>query len=352
MDKIISHLKNIMLFLVCVLIGIIGAIAIQAHKSPMIPKITFSGAHQYQADSHLGFVPISHFSYEYTSPGRNNKVIDVHYDSFGARVTRQGEESSTTSDILVVGCSQTWGQGVNEDETFAYQLGKNLNMSVVNLGVSSYGGVGSLVRLQDAIHTFHPKYIVYGFWEDHASRNVIRCAEDGLPLCNRRPVIRRNSRGNLYIEYPGDNAQALSLSANWYEPSKKGYRFSFEWTFRKLIWNLTSRYQNAGTMYNENDKRAANLYVLNSMQALAKKIGATLIVAYIPSYLDGAGIHAMPQYMSKISPEIRIVNMERAFEDMVSKNIPIGIPGDNHLTPEAHVVVASKLAEMIHVSQG
>ena len=50
--------------------------------------------------------------------------------------------------ILVLGDSVAMGWGVNDDETFSFQLEKILNKKVYNLGVSSYGTIREIKRMK------------------------------------------------------------------------------------------------------------------------------------------------------------------------------------------------------------
>ena len=50
--------------------------------------------------------------------------------------------------IAVLGDSIAMGWGVNDDETFSYNLQKIINKKVINLGVSSYGTVREIKRLK------------------------------------------------------------------------------------------------------------------------------------------------------------------------------------------------------------
>ena len=50
--------------------------------------------------------------------------------------------------IAAIGDSMTMGWGVNDDETFSYNLQKLLGKKVINLGVSSYGTIREIKKLK------------------------------------------------------------------------------------------------------------------------------------------------------------------------------------------------------------
>jgi hypothetical protein len=73
------------------------------------------------------------------------------------------------------------GYGVASDETYTSDLARETNRVGLNFGVSGFGGVGSLLVLRRELD-LAPKFVVYGFWEDHLNRNVRPCLEGGTPF--------------------------------------------------------------------------------------------------------------------------------------------------------------------------
>ena len=73
--------------------------------------------------------------------------------------------------IAVLGDSIAMGWGVNDDETFSYNLQKIINKKVINLGVSSYGTVREIKRLKlnkfyDQIDTVIIQYHLNDIYEN------------------------------------------------------------------------------------------------------------------------------------------------------------------------------------------
>ena len=77
-----------------------------------------------------------------SNPGHSN---DYRINTLGVR---DDEESLKQPDVVVLGDSHTMGLGVEQDETYASQLEKLLNLKVLNAGVSSYGTARELGMLQ------------------------------------------------------------------------------------------------------------------------------------------------------------------------------------------------------------
>jgi lysophospholipase L1-like esterase len=83
-------------------------------------------------------------------PGKctlSNPVRDNEYRINTVGV-RDDEESLIRPDVVVLGDSHTMGMGVEQDETYASQLERMLNLKVLNAGISSYGTARELGMLQ------------------------------------------------------------------------------------------------------------------------------------------------------------------------------------------------------------
>ena len=66
-----------------------------------------------------------------------NKEVIYTFNSYGYRVEKEFDQIDWENSIVVFGCSMAFGQGVSDDETLPYFLGKLFNREVVNLGVPS-----------------------------------------------------------------------------------------------------------------------------------------------------------------------------------------------------------------------
>ena len=66
-----------------------------------------------------------------------NKDVIYTINSHGYRVNKEFNEIDWKNSIVVFGCSMVFGQGVSDDETLPYFIGKLFNREVINLGVPS-----------------------------------------------------------------------------------------------------------------------------------------------------------------------------------------------------------------------
>ena len=97
----------------------------------------------------------------------------VNSNSQGVRGVREyplakGEHTR----IVVIGDSYTFGEGVNDDQTFAAGLERMVeHCEVLNLGVHGYGTDQQLLRLELDGLKYRPDIVLLGYYEDDVSRN-------------------------------------------------------------------------------------------------------------------------------------------------------------------------------------
>ena len=158
---------------------------------------------RYEADSH--FAPDPDLGYGSNPNGnmrvasrvvRNKEVVyDVLYstDEEGRRVTpKRGDKADTA--IFLFGCSITFGEGLNDKETFAWQLGEMLGekFQVFNYGFHGYGShqmlaliesgrLDALARRYKHIYAFYltingHEYRSAGLsrWDTHGPRYILK----------------------------------------------------------------------------------------------------------------------------------------------------------------------------------
>lgn len=95
----------------------------------------------------------------------------LSFDEFRRLNLIDDEISENEKIVAVLGDSIAMGWGVDDDETFSYDLQKNLNKKVINLGVSSYGTLREIKRLKknkyyDQVDTIIIQYHVNDYGEN------------------------------------------------------------------------------------------------------------------------------------------------------------------------------------------
>jgi len=101
--------------------------------------------------------------------------VEVHIDVHGLRATPPagGARAAGAPRIAAFGCSQSFGTGVADHETWPAQLGHLLPAAeVLNFGVRGYGTDQMLLRFERDGRPRQPTVVVLGFAYYHILRNV------------------------------------------------------------------------------------------------------------------------------------------------------------------------------------
>jgi len=150
--------------------------------------------------------------------------------------------------IAVLGDSIAMGWGVNDDETFSYNLQKIINKKVINLGVSSYGTVREIKRLKlnkfyDQIDTVIIQYHLNDIYE------------------NKSLDISKTYSIDEYKEYFSNKKNNLNIIIYLLKNYKKSLRLLFSHlndlffeNDRKEKHNLTEHLDNLEKVINQNLK--------------------------------------------------------------------------------------------------
>jgi hypothetical protein len=206
----------------------------------LAPPVAKKGALT-QPDRELGFAPIPGARSRWMMPG----VYDATYqiNALGARGVDADAGDDAEQWILAVGCSLTFGLGVNDDETWPARLGEHLGegAQVVNGGVIAYGPQQMALRARRLAAAIEPDIILVGLARDHLTRLganpewneslrregwnlprlriegdspnqarwLVRMAGDFPPLPDKQRALRA---GQVVIEpSPGENILVMSL---------------------------------------------------------------------------------------------------------------------------------------------
>ena len=121
-------------------------------------------------------------------------------------------------DVAVVGCSYTFGCGVNDDDVYAARLARaEPGVNVVNLGTNGYGTYQALLTLERRYaQRPPPRVVIYGFLAHHAARNaatarwravVSAVQNEGAP---RVPYVTLDAAGQL-VRHPPEGLPPMPL---------------------------------------------------------------------------------------------------------------------------------------------
>lgn len=93
-----------------------------------------------------------------------SKEVVYTFNSHGYRCKKEFKDIDWQNAIVVLGCSMVFGQGVSDDETLPYFLGKLYNREVVNLGVPSSSNEFMLDNAIRMKKTYGNPYAIVMMW--------------------------------------------------------------------------------------------------------------------------------------------------------------------------------------------
>jgi len=140
-----------------VLAGVVVALGIAEFGFRLRDNGAFPHVNFYIADDELGvrLEPGATENLQF----RDNPKTHIRINAAGYR---GGDwAAATDSDILVVGDSQVFGLGVEEDETFSAQLASQTGRTVLNAGVPTYGPSEYAAVVKEILETRKPATVVY-----------------------------------------------------------------------------------------------------------------------------------------------------------------------------------------------
>jgi hypothetical protein len=176
--------------------GLLDPITYLAGRPPVQAEGTWNNEYHYLWDANLGIAlppSVVATSRKFTDTGL---VYDVTYttDAHGHRKT-VGSTDPTADSVVFMGCSFTFGEGVEDNETLPQQFSDETvrKYNVVNVGVSTFGVHQPLRSMElgqlDDILTGGKRFFVYSGIPGHAQRAAAR----GL----RGPAYRLRADGSV-----------------------------------------------------------------------------------------------------------------------------------------------------------
>lgn len=286
----------------------------------------FEGGSLIVYDPEIGFVARPNAHVRWTPPVKP-EGFDVYFDGRGAR-SDQRRQTPSRSDLVFVGCSQTWGAFLNHEETFAARLGGE------NLSMASYGTVQSLQMLKRNLD-LKPRLVIYGFIDDHLRRNVMPCAPSVFPFC-------------LDVSHVGFEPAAIE------PPTSNGVaRFNrrlqgvglLDWLPHGLDV-ATARYRKAWAdshVATEEQQGRGFTLALEKMAEAARSQGATLVVLHIPT-----DYQPPPEILRRTTAALglQLVDPTAAFAEHRKNGATLYL-SDGHLNAAGHSVIAESLKPLV-----
>ena len=191
-----SFIKNIFiiitiasaLFVVCLegirIIPIINNVAVKVSK--FISPLTYEKRYLFSErsykidnydsnDSALKFY--EHHSIRGWTTKKNIKIfVEGHSyttNNIGERSTVNYKKDETKYEVLVLGDSMTFGEGISDEFVWTNIVKKNKNVNIINLAVPGYGIDQMYLVLTETIEIYKPDLVILAFVKDDFARSML-----------------------------------------------------------------------------------------------------------------------------------------------------------------------------------
>jgi len=187
----------------------------------------------WQYDHFLGHkaIPGTHGSYDYYIGDSTRGSIPVYFDSMGFRTVLAPLKLKSKIMDLYLGCSVTFGDYIEAEESYPYLTSKLLGHNYINAAASGYG-FGQMIQLSDQLLKMHPfKYVFIQLspW----------LSERAMELNFTTPYIYRpfpyfSDNGNGFVLNPGAFSISEYSKRNW-RNSKPSYLEKIQFFFTEGV---------------------------------------------------------------------------------------------------------------------
>jgi hypothetical protein len=304
----------------------------------------------YQVDTppkiNLKFAPTNCFKTDSVwgirlEPGKYQVTINEGL-SYGVTHNNQGERiclNTPGTEVLpewwFLGCSMTYGMGVDDSCTYPYQLQQALPQKRLrNLAIPGTGGLHQYLRLKKALESGQqPEAVFYSYIDFHDSRNVFSSSTAdviGIGVAtNKRP------QGSSFWGYAYARKQNETYPIQLKDLSKQ--RAKLPGTRYLALCNAIQK-----MIDHKNDARLSmeevSRHFLLEAYRLCKTRGISFAVVFMRS---GGANDSMRQFCA--TQKIRVIDISVDFSNPAMTNLPY----DPHPSPQAHGMMAEKFLSQL-----
>lgn len=254
-------------------------------------------------------------------------TFNAKHESSGRRFI---SDRSSEDSIALFGCSFTYGYGVNDDQTFAFLIEKELNeYKVVNHAVPGYGTSQAVIQLRKLLNSgSRPKIAVLVFSSFHPERNTMalsyrKALQIGFVRSNQE-----NSNALRRAKFPYRTVDMRDLWVEWSD-------MYANWPGREysaLVNSLQSSFEK--DISEEHQLRVTETLLLEFVEQCEKHNVHPVIVN-----LDDRKF--TEHYPECTNLETDLIHVKFNFNDAKLTNKPI----DNHPNPKGHQFIAERILD-------
>ena len=281
----------------------------------------------------------------------------VKSHQLGYRIGKHEDSvSNQPGGILSLGCSLTYGDEVESEQTFTQLIADSLNIPAYNYGVCSFSYIHALLKAkklvaQGVVEKLQPEYVILGCWKGLLNRSrspFPPIASKNIPLTAAYLV---NGEDSLKIEYPLSARQFFELGTMY---RRDGPELSLD-KFTKIFTSvprfvyiylknnrLTKKMRGYNSVNKVSDYDVYNFY-FSGIEDIFSSSKTRIIVLFMPVNIkdkpDKALIKAMADH-----PEIIFVDGLQAVKKYKA---PVTSYRGKHPQPEAHNAYALETLDLL-----
>jgi hypothetical protein len=324
------------------LLAMIGGIWVAAYLTVPNPQLVTEGGGFVVFDPEIGMVPRpSAHTRRIDGPTdrRPSLIYDIYTDDRGARVDGPGQHRPDRVDLMTIGCSFTWGHPIDNADTYAARLRRELGVSVSNFAMVGYGTTQSLQMLRRH-RDLAPKLVIYGFITAHLDRNVTACAPSYHPFCLDVSHVAWDETGRPRVEPPFSNGVR-----RFQEHLDRDYLNPAIWLTHgvDVIFGRLEQTWYYDRIPDNTRREQAQAFLLREMERTVADMGSELLVVYIPTNFEPP-----PPELARVIGKTRLLDLTPSFErHRAAGGPPLYVVDDGHPTPAAHAIIADEIARYI-----
>lgn len=254
------------------------------------------------------------------------------------RITSYEPQEASLPSVWLLGCSYTYGMGIDDSLTFPFLVNKSLpQFSTKNFGVPGYGNVQGYLQLKQqlAVHS-PPAWVIVNYADFHDDRNALT------------PAYRRD----LFMGYQRSGAEVhrlMKTAAIPYVvtagPDDDQIRVCpwdsiyHNWEYREIFASVNflqdvSDQRQSRMM----DKAGATVYVFQQIKALCDQHGIRLLVTGIMPSLETKNT------LQKLR-DLGIATLDISVD--LNKAEYRNVPYDDHPNAKANAIFAKRITDFI-----
>ena len=202
-------------------------------------------------------------------PAFKNKSV-VNTNSRGLRGKREFsyEKTPGLTRILILGDSFSFGDEVNDDQTYSYYLQEMLpETEVINMGIHGYGHDQMLILLREEGIKYRPDIVILGFIYEDMNRNLLAFRDFAKP----KFILKNNQL--VLVNSPIPSPEKI-LSQEW-------HRLKILDLFSMIVHAVEDK---AGIL--KKQKENITRHILQDIANISIEIDAVPIFVYMPVGLE------------------------------------------------------------------